>query len=531
MKKLSTAQWMQSVCHRTIRLSIILLITPVFNLLPVNGQIQNLEKLANGKLQYSSILFDENENVYGYFYIFERDKEKTFNTMEYVFLDKNLNIVSNNEFKQTRYSLMDKSYYDCTLIDDKVILTSIISSPNGMILCNSFQIFSLKDKSVSDEVYYNGENFVKLPETRKALLANFKKSWDIYVIQAFANKAQRGFFITQHDQNGVNADVKEFKFFDTDLNQTWNYIYNESGRAKRYIDFSFLHIKGNHIYLLEKKVIKGTPLEYKVVALDFRTGEKIYEYIFETLDDEYSKTINAREVGNELIICGNYSPYDKKKDFQLDENMGFYRIILDEKGKEKDKTFLTWSDVADTLNIDERGRVDKDFRLQPIKVFFFNDKSISILTEKYKPAKKPVGVPLPVVGLIVAAATYSPERTTDFILFNLDKDMKLVSNNVIEKDLTKYNSSDYLFSQYIKDDTGVVFFYANDIKEKSGSEYGMILGINTIIDGKLTEEKIPIYSKKQYIIRPLPAKEGYIMLQKFNEKDKYNQIRLERLNY
>jgi hypothetical protein len=59
----------------------------------------------------------------------------------------------------------------------------------------------------------------------------------------------------------------------------------------------------------------------------------------------------------------------------------------------------------------------------------------------------------------------------------------------------------------------------------------LILGINTIINGKLSEEKIPLTAKKKYSIYPQPAKEGYIMLREYNEKDKYNQIRLEKLNY
>lgn len=510
--------------------SLLLLFFFLISSSPLKAQMQDLAQLAEGELQYYSTLYDDDGNVFGYFYIYERNKEKTFSNMEFVFMDKNLNVVSNGEYKQTTYKRVKRRYYDCTLIGDKAVLTVILGDNYGSIFNSAFQVFSLKDKTVSDELVYTGTEFVKLPEDQKVFLKTLS-STDIQIVQAFSNKEQNGYFITQHNIMGNLYHLKDFKFFDTNQNQKWSYVYNEKGIPREYNDFSFLHVKGNNIYLLEKKVVKGTPVEYKISALNFATGEKMYDYIFETEKDEFSKTINAREVDNELMICGNYSPYDKKKDFQIDENMGFYRIILDKTGKEVDKTFLKWSDVADTLDIDERGRVDKNFRLQPIKVFFFNDKSISILTEKYKPEKKGIGIPLPIVNVIVAAATYRSEKTTDFILFNLDKNMKLTSTNVIEKDLAKFNSSDYLFSQYIKDETGAVFFYSNDIKDKDNTEYGMILGINTIIDGKLTEEKIPIYSKKKYAIQPIPAKEGYIMLREFNENDRYNQVRLERLNY
>jgi hypothetical protein len=77
----------------------------------------------------------------------------------------------------------------------------------------------------------------------------------------------------------------------------------------------------------------------------------------------------------------------------------------------------------------------------------------------------------------------------------------------------------------------VVFFFRNYAENDETKEKQWFLGINTIIDGQLTQEKIPISSKKKYFIAPVPAKEGYIMLQEYNEKDKYNQIRLEKLNY
>jgi len=97
-----------------------------------------------------------------------------------------------------------------------------------------------------------------------------------------------------------------------------------------------------------------------------------------------------------------------------------------------------------------------------------------------------------------------------------------------------YYSSNYLFSQYIKDKTGVVFFYENIEKDPNAGIFSngmLMLGINTIIDGNLTEEKIQLSAKKKYTILPFPAKEGYIMLREYNEKDKYNQLRLEKLNY
>ena len=56
--------------------------------------------------------------------------------------------------------------------------------------------------------------------------------------------------------------------------------------------------------------------------------------------------------------------------------------------------------------------------------------------------------------------------------------------------------------------------------------------INTLINGKFNQEQITISSKNdKYTTIPYIAKEGYILLREYSEKEKNNQIRLERLNY
>jgi hypothetical protein len=230
------------------------------------------------------------------------------------------------------------------------------------------------------------------------------------------------------------------------------------------------------------------------------------------------------------VLAGNFSDFDKLNEFELKQNLGFYKIVLDENGKEIENKHVKWKEFLSKIDVDENGEVEKKFLLRPTKFFFFKDGSISIINEKYKPERKGVFIPLPVIGTITSLATQSAQKTTDFVIFNMDASFKLTAINTIKKDLTKYNSSDYLFSQYIDEDSGAVFFYDNVISDEKTKEKSVILGITRLMNGEIEEEKIPIFSKKKYSIKPFPAKEGYIMLWEFNEKDKYNQIRLEKIN-
>jgi len=485
------------------------------------GQIQDLANLAEGKIVKSSTLYDSNENLYGYLYIYERDANESSKTMEYVLLDKNLNKVANKTFPNKLYSSVSSSYYNCVLMGDHIILCKYyyyktFFSGEEKALLTTFQTISLKDNTVSEEYKYDNGQFTTFVAEFDNMKKEYKSVDSKNIIRGFSNDSFMGFYIVE--LNKKDYLEKDLKFFNEKREQIWSYTYNPDGNEFAYQTFFFLTSNKNTIYLCVPKWEKDAysslnAKEFKIVALDLPTGKVKYEYMFENSTSKFSHTLRAREFDNKLILTGNYSPY-KTSDFKLDDNLGFYRIVLDEKGKVTDEKYTTWTDFSSFLNINKKGRVEENYRLRPTKYFFFKDGSVSILNEKYK---------------YDSFNGYS--KLTDFVLVNMKNDFTPGSVNIIKKDMS-YSSSDYLFSQRIKDDTGVVFFYSDAIKNPGGFEVkDVILGINTIIDGKLTEEKISLYSKKKYAIEPSPAKEGYIMLHEFNEKAKYNQIRLEKLNY
>lgn len=484
------------------------------------GQIQDLAKLADGKIVITTTLYDSNDNLYGYLYLYERDADEQSKTMEYVLLDKNLNKVANNTFPNKLYSSVSSSYYNCILMGDHIILSKyyyykVFLSGETKALLTTFQTISLKDNTVSEEYKYENGQITPFVAEFENMKKEYKNIDAKAVIRGFSNESFNGFYIV--DMNKKDYLEKDLKFFNDKKEPAWTYTYNPNGNQNNFQSFSFLTSNKNNIYLTVPKWGKDEYgefkiTEFKIVALDLKTGKVKYEYIFETTSSEYSHTLRAREFDNKLILTGNYSPY-KSTDFNLDQNLGFYRIILDENGQVTEKKYTSWTDFSGLMDINKKGRVDRNYRLRPTKYFMFKDGSVSILNEKYK---------------YDSFNGYS--KLTDFVLVNMKKDFTPDTINIIKKDISYY-SSDFLFSQYIKDDTGVVFFYSDVIKDPATSETKVVLGINTIVDGNLTEEKIPLYSKKKYSIEPFPAKEGYVMLREYNEKEKYNQIRLEKLNY
>ncbi len=502
------------------------------------AQVSDLMKLAEGKLVYTSMIYDSDDNLYGYFYIYQMDAEENKKKLEYVLLDKNLNKVNNGEFGTGTNWNTKYKFDNCTLIDDKIILTkdyfytpTISADGAPVYLATTFQIISLKDRSVSPEYLYKEGDFVEAPTDLSVLKKENKKEETKSVVSAFSNDKHAGFYITQYNRKGKDYLEKEMSFFDKELKFKWKYVYNPNANPDNYTTFKFLHIKGDNLYITESTWIKHKVADYKIVAINSQTGVKKYEYKLEFPGCGKIHNLHVKEVEGNLVIAGEYVEENKDMYFEFKKRLGFYRISLNADGKEVDKKYLPWTSFAPQVALNEKGYDKKGYTLNPRRYFLFANGKISIVSERYNPGKSAVNVLIPFVNMIVAAATYKPQCTGDIVVMNFNKDFVFESADTIRKEVSKENYSDYLFSQYIRNDTAAVFFYSNIVQNKKEKKEDLVLGIDLIADGKVTEERIPLYSKKKYYIEVMPAKEGYIMLREYNEKEKYNQLRLEKLNY
>ncbi len=503
------------------------------------AQMQDLRKLATGELVYSTILYDANGDLYGYFYLYKRDVDVTHKTMEYVLLDKNLNKVSNNIFVNNSYNENSFSggkchYLDCSLMGDNVILTNlyfytpVVNSGYPTPLTTTLQIVSLKDTMVSKELKYQDGVFTELPDDLVKLKLENKKVETKYLVQSINNDSLSGFFISQNNMEGYNYKEKDFQFYNAKRELLWKYEYNPNGTFNDLTTCKVIHVKGNNIYLKQTHYIKNYPTDVKIVMLDLRTGEKKYETVVEDVNSQYNHTIKAKEIDGKLFITGNYSPYKNKYLFRLDKNLGYFKLVLSQNGEVISKQYSNWSDFSKFMKVSKNGLVDKEFQLNTKSFWIFKEGAISIIAEKYKPASNTLWFLL--MPIIYMMTDHSHE-TSDMVLINFDESFQLKDIKTVFKERSSANNEDYLFSQYIQNEEGGTYFFKDSTKKPNDLRSEWVLGINTYLKGQFTQERIPLTSGRQYEIEPLPAKEGYIMLWESNEKDKYNQVRLEKLNF
>ncbi|SUX47039.1 hypothetical protein [Chryseobacterium indoltheticum] len=269
-------------------------------------------------------------------------------------------------------------------------------------------------------------------------------------------------------------------------------------------------------FILEKK--NSDTKSFSLLVLDMQTGKEIATKAITGLSDDTLDNItsfssvtrnldNDKTFDDKIVILG--------RNYENKLGVGFARLIIDKNTFEIDTKKINYiPDLSSYIpKIDKLGYVEKSYHLQPRDVFFLKDGSVGILLEKYK------------LDFNTGAG-----KTTDLVYVFTDKDFKVKGAKIFDKEKS-LSTSDYLFSQYLNDGNDVVFFFRDYQKDKETKQKSWKLFINTLINGNFKQEIVPISEKDSYAVIPYVGKEGYILLQEYNQKEKFNKIRLERLNY
>lgn len=492
------------------------------------SQTRDLASLASGQNIGMNALFDTKDNLYGYVSMYSLGKtDKKSQKFEYVILDKNLNPVANKEFEA---GLLVSNYFGYVDFKGQIILR-----PSDFNYLQAFSrdaalpvsmVINPKTNTVAPKVYYdyleNG-TFVEInqpksfKEERKENRAE-KKDKGYNYVSSVGEIKEGGFIAVEYNDYGKYVNKNSLIKFDDSKKEIWRYRYNTNGDKKVFSDLTILDKDEKSLYGILRKV-NDDEKTFTLLVIDMKTGKELSNKpvtglspeTIDYIDDLYSsgrKIANDKTFDDRLVLLGRN--YISKKD------KGFARLMLDKKNYSVDLKELNYKpDLSNHIpKLSADGGVENGYFLQTKDVYFLSDGSVGILSEKFKPE-----------------GNYSAPKTTDLVYINTDKDFKVKDVQVFEKEKTRWSNNDYLFSQYLNDSKDVVFFYRDYQKDQVTKEKKWNLFINTVINGKFKQEVIPISEKDNYVVTPYIAKEGYILLRELNEKEKFNQIRLERLNY
>ncbi|MEL6918317.1 MAG: DUF6770 family protein [Bacteroidota bacterium] len=491
-----------------------LVINTFFLLLSIGGiaQFSNLSQLAQGDLVAFAPIREIDDAIFGYVAIYdlgEVDKDKE--NYEYVILDNNLNEVSNGKFHDQRYRKVLSRFLSPSLLGQKLLLSKTFLGQfgnNKAFVSNRF--IDLETNTVETPFYLKGDKIVEGERDAKGLGKEQRKTPIIDVLIP----SEKGFMTYPIDKLGRSNSktVSSIKFYNLDKELVWEYDYNPNNlqhtKAIVYVDADYL--------LLSFKSAGYNDTGFYLKRIDLKTGKEDFVYKIETKSSEYNHSFTAKIIDGRTHLLGKISKYSSGG-YDYKKAEGFFSLVLDDKGNELTKKYLFWKDMVDHLDIDDKGKVENRYRLHAKEYFIMDNGSMAILTEKLKESYNVL------LGI-------SKVKTTDLVLFQFDEDFKIGQVLEINKDKSKWQASDYLYSQYINQNNDLVFFYRDYKKDIATSDKNWIMGIVTIVDGKINHETISI-SSEDHFIYPYIAKEGYVLFREYNKDADYDEIRLEQINY
>ncbi len=507
----------------------------------LNAQSQDLFNLASGTFMDFNILYNnydpedtcyicsETDDVYGYYSLYNNGEvSENLEEIEYILLDKNLNKFANGTFKKLvapKKAVSRLQVFKTT--DTLVIYNSIYSTAvfRSLDFLGVYQKLDLKKNELLPAYYYdkNGKRkTVNLDSLSQTFTKKRFKELDDEIELSKEKKDSMQLHETLFSYNDKRYKVILNK--DGDIKK--RYIKNKHDASLSFVDDNekiwesdllqpakddlvghyplFLDKDKKSVGLVRYYFGKSTSMSH-IMLHNLVDGELKHSFNYNTNDDYgYRDYFNLQD--QELSILSSVvSGYSLR-------GFNFNKFDIEQNEEIHSDTFR-WDDASKFIEINKKGFVENGLQLRFLNHFFLKNGDIGVLTEKFKAKAN---------GKVV---------TTDYVFFMFDKDFKLADATIIQKDKSKSYASniDYLFSQQVEG--GSIIFYRDYKKDAETKDRNWVLGIITYINGEFGHQTLPITSE-EYNIIPFLAKEGYVLLAEFNAKEeKYNKIRLEKINY
>lgn len=527
------------------------------------SQTVELAKLSSGKFVDYTMLWDnEKRDIYGYFYIFEKDEtSKNVTQCEYVLLDKNLNKVSNGSFEVKKLSFgllgMQKPQSYTPIYKNGYILIEMVYMVNSgkwrVPAATRCRLLDLKKNELSEE--YTLEQDLTKTYNPDKIDTKQNIPFGYYLVTPLKTIKELGYYrVNSNLGMNIEKSKQTFYYVNEKMENQWSYTYNnEKIDSKQYnkITFADYYSFNNKNILAARKNFVGKKNE----TLIWKGVQPIANYLF--FDKNNGKLLTeispfalktkkeaVKEVENQKIFI------DEKKMSAtfINLTMRTKEVFLNEKkitgfsrseysltdGKLQQQHFFQWNQLAKYLDINEYGFVkeqdDPDCYLYLHNVIFKENGNTLFVFEEYKPT---------------GWGDFSGVKVNDMMIAELDTEMKVVNFRKIEKEkktirnglimngtwTDRYGYFDYAGYQDLGNND-FLFFYYNKQKPEDGGKKQWIFGIVSYTNGQFAEQKLTLKSEDGSDMVITSAKKGYIMVyETFKDKKKSAEVRLEKINY
>lgn len=494
----------------------------------INAQVTDLQKISNGRFYDSDVIRDQNNNIKGYFLLFETDKiAKETVELEYVVLDENLIKVTNGFISEMKFeSLLIKSKkIKCSVSLNKDKLLLRLSDDINAGMSNEaylrYRILDLKTNKLSDLFLFN-KNELKLNPSIDRKMKNYidNFSQEMY----FFNEV--GLVVDAKDRDEkTKIETRYISNFDENYKELWKYKYDISENKEKKKQINFLKSDKDIIVFFNHAVDKNYTFinEYSLLFLNSTTGNLINEFPFPNQDKYAYKVVDCYLNENEITILGNYSNKSYYGHINDTENIGLFNFTFSkENGKLIESKYLNWENITDKLDINKKGFVKKEGYIFIHNMLQLSDQKTIAVCETFEQSP------------IKTNNIYFLELTKDFKInqiFQVDKFRnKFPRTEAHSNNIKRYGLFDFIDYQDLDDDEYLFFLNDNEKNTKNRNK-STLYGIVSYSEGTFKRQTLDLKTETSSI-SIFPSKKGYVMfVEDFDLKGKPTELRLEKVNY
>jgi hypothetical protein len=495
--------------------------------LSVNAQISDLQKLAKGEFYSAAPIKDDSNNIKGYFLLYRNDEvAKNAFELEFVVLDENLNKVGNGFFKEAKDPDADRIDAEVTLTQNHLLVT-LTDGFGGHKGYKRYRMLDLATLKISDSFIARGGQLV----FKEYFDREWRKNHEDQYSERLALCKDLGLVVFSPELDKKTADRQKYvAHYDYDFNLVWKYVFDEMPEKKgsqRWAEY--LQSDKGLLVLFVAGIREGKKIKHEgtVHFIDPKTGKLIKEV---ALPESGQTVYGIKECiisNSSVTLMGQYYV---SEDYQYEaDNMvifadGFYKIGYDKNSFElNDNKRLSYADMAPKLKVEKHGEIKGEGYLYVHNIFALDNGKVLAACEACDFA--PPG----------ANDIYFLEFTPDFKLsnvFTVDKFRNKFTGGMITnlKDLEKYDILDLLDYQNLGDGEYLFFFNDNE-KNTKNRKATTLYGIVHYDGVKFARQTLNLKTPASRIYAE-NAKKGYMLLfEDYDDKNKSNEIRLEKINY
>ena len=475
----------------------------------------------------STVTITNNKQIVGYAFFYMIDKMKKSSMFRLSIVDENLKEIGSNEFEGPKDLDLKRAVYE-----SNEILLSFYDKDKKDGFERFAKVFDLKGKELGNIPY--DPDKVKKGMFGAAIAAQMEA-----IYEGTDNVEGKGFitiFPSKAKTGGIDAQM-------IGLNGKLKWEKNITADKGDRTDLYLLATTPNTILLFEQDrgSVMNKDADIFLIGLSVENGNQIFKKPMDIKGLSYEPMFIKKSTDGKLKIASTL--YDQNDRFLAAKPIGFSIGELNDMTGDikiiKDFNYL--NDLSSVLTMKNESKSEEGY-LKTHDICIMDDGSMVMVGEFFRKTVSAGGMAMKILSR--GGGSASQATIEDMFLLRIDNNLKAKSLEKIEKDkertsmpdgipvglmarlLTYQHSFGYMYTDEGLDGRKKTVLARGSFGEE---KYGTVA---ITIDEKkgYTTKRFDIQKEKNVSYHILPAKPGYVMISKYNSKEKKLTVNLEKVN-